>query len=205
MTAAGLKNPSGASMLMCNNFWVVVTVHVDGVTRCLWTAAINGPIHSPDIWVWTATVEWYWQGKTERTQRKTCPSAPLSTTDLTWIDFGTNPSLCGERPATNCLNHGTANFWVTVSGSVWDFNFSRQRVWCSELSSGLYCRVNWFTRQYNPEDSSEHVSGSFQGKSPDRFLPLQSVPCNQWFWHPLPVPVGEHESLWTKAAELDVC
>jgi hypothetical protein len=32
---------------------------------------------------------------------------------------------------------------------------------CSELSSGLYCRVkclvdNHFTRQYNPEDSSEH-------------------------------------------------
>jgi hypothetical protein len=26
----------------------------------------------------------------------------------------------------------------------------------SELSSGLYCRVNHFTRQYNPEDSSEH-------------------------------------------------
>jgi hypothetical protein len=46
--------------------------------------------------------------------------------------------------------------------------------WCSELSSGLYCRVKWlstdvsevrtasiirdnhFTRHYNPEDSSEH-------------------------------------------------
>jgi hypothetical protein len=86
----------------------------------------------------------------------------LSTTDPTWIDLGTNPGFCGERPATNCLNRGTANFWVTVSVS-------------------------------------------FQGKCPDRYLPLQSVLCNQWFWHPLPVPVGEHESLWTKAAELDVC
>jgi hypothetical protein len=49
----------------------------------------------------------------------------------------------------------------------WDFKFSRRRVWCSELSSGMYCRVkeavrtsetsvdNHFTRQYNPEDSSE--------------------------------------------------
>jgi hypothetical protein len=50
-----------------------------------------------------------------------------------------------------------------------DFKFSRRRVWCSELSSGLYCRVgmmeavrtsetsvdNHSTRQYNPEDSSE--------------------------------------------------
>jgi hypothetical protein len=24
---------------------------------------------------------------------------------------------------------------------MWDFKFSRRRVWCSELSSGLYCRV----------------------------------------------------------------
>jgi hypothetical protein len=92
---------------------------------------------------------------------------------------------------------------------MWDFKFSRRRVWCSEMSSGLYCRVKWlstdvsevrtasiirdnhlvtrhlykprsfcrsdysslmmeavrtsetsvdnhFTRQYNPEDSSEH-------------------------------------------------
>jgi hypothetical protein len=44
---------------------------------------------------------------------------------------------------------------------MWDFKFSRRRVWCSELSSGLYCRVKWlnhFTRQYNPEDSSEHIT-----------------------------------------------
>jgi hypothetical protein len=25
--------------------------------------------------------------------------------------------------------------------SVWDFKFSRQQVWCPELSSGIYCRV----------------------------------------------------------------
>jgi hypothetical protein len=42
-----------------------------------------------------------------------------------------------------------------TSYNLWDFKFSRRRVWCSELSSGLYCRNNHFTRQYNPEDSSE--------------------------------------------------
>jgi hypothetical protein len=62
--------------------------------------------------------------------------------------------------------------------SRWDFKFLWQRVWCSELSSGTYCRVKWlstdvsevrtasetsvdshFTRQYIPEDNSEqHVS-----------------------------------------------
>jgi hypothetical protein len=26
---------------------------------------------------------------------------------------------------------------------LWDFKFSRRRVWCSELSCGMYCRVKW--------------------------------------------------------------
>jgi hypothetical protein len=26
-----------------------------------------------------------------------------------------------------------------------DFKFSRRRVWCSELSSGMYCRVKWLS------------------------------------------------------------
>jgi hypothetical protein len=42
---------------------------------------------------------------------------------------------------------------------MWDFKFSRRRVWCSELSSGMYCRVKWLStdvlevrtwRQYAP-------------------------------------------------------
>jgi len=37
-------------------------------------------------------------GENWRTQRKTCPSATLSTTNPTWTDPGTNPGLCGERP-----------------------------------------------------------------------------------------------------------
>jgi hypothetical protein len=46
---------------------LITVVRVDGVRLCLWTAATKGPIvHPPgDIWVWRATVEWYWQGKTE--------------------------------------------------------------------------------------------------------------------------------------------
>jgi hypothetical protein len=60
------------------------------------------------IWVWRATVEWYWQGKIKKTQRKTCPTATLSTTNPTWINPGANPGLHGERPATNNQSHGTA-------------------------------------------------------------------------------------------------
>jgi hypothetical protein len=38
-------------------------VHVDWERLCLWTAA---SIHPPDeIWVWRATVEWYWQEEAE--------------------------------------------------------------------------------------------------------------------------------------------
>jgi hypothetical protein len=41
--------------------------------------------------------------------------------------------------------------------ALWYFKFSRRRVWCSELSSGIYCRVKWLStddgwwwRQYAP-------------------------------------------------------
>jgi hypothetical protein len=49
-------------------------------------------------------------GENRSTRGKICPSAPLSTTDPTWTDPGSNPGLRGERPATNRLNHGTAYF-----------------------------------------------------------------------------------------------
>jgi hypothetical protein len=37
-------------------------------------------------------------------------SATLSTTNPTWKDPGANPGLCGGRPATNRLSHGTAQY-----------------------------------------------------------------------------------------------
>jgi hypothetical protein len=75
-------------------------------------------------------------------------------------------------------------FYNSIFKMLWDFKFSRRRVWCSKLSSGIYCRVkllstdvsevntassgmmeavrtsetsvdNHFTRQYIPEDSSQ--------------------------------------------------
>jgi hypothetical protein len=48
-------------------------------------------------------------GENRRTRRKTCPSATLSTTNPTWIDPDSNPGLCGERPATDDLSHGTTH------------------------------------------------------------------------------------------------
>jgi hypothetical protein len=36
------------------------------------------------------------------------PSATLTATNVTGIDLGSNPSLCGERPTTNQVSHGAA-------------------------------------------------------------------------------------------------
>jgi hypothetical protein len=47
-------------------------------------------------------------GENQRTWRKICPSATLSTTNPIWIDTGMNLGLHGERPLTNHLNHGMA-------------------------------------------------------------------------------------------------
>jgi hypothetical protein len=58
-----------------------VVIRVDGVTRCLWTAATNS--------------------------EKTYPSVTLSATNFTWTDPGANPGLCAERPETIRLSHGT--------------------------------------------------------------------------------------------------
>jgi hypothetical protein len=55
-----------------------------------------------------ALVELNWQRKTEVLGGKTCPSAILSTTNPTRTQPGSKPGLCGERPATNLLSHGTA-------------------------------------------------------------------------------------------------
>jgi hypothetical protein len=47
-------------------------------------------------------------GENRSTRGKSCPSATLSTTNPTWTDPASNPGICGERPATNRLSHGTA-------------------------------------------------------------------------------------------------
>jgi len=51
----------------------------------------------------------------------TCPNANLSTVILTWIDLWSNPSLCGERPATYRLSHcrtGSCPYLLTPCSRV---------------------------------------------------------------------------------------
>jgi hypothetical protein len=74
-----------------------------------WTAANNGPIvqSQHDTWVWRATVEWYWQYKTEKLE-KNLPQCNTSTTNPTWTGMGANPWLRSRMPLANRLSHDTA-------------------------------------------------------------------------------------------------
>jgi hypothetical protein len=66
------------------------------------------------------------------TRRNTCPSATLSTTNLTWTDPGSNPGLRGGRPATNRLSHGT-----TLAGIVW-WSMCRPILYTLHAKANLY-------------------------------------------------------------------
>ena len=58
-------------------------------------------------WVWI-TGGMILTGGNWSARRKTCPNATFSTSNLIPNDLGSNPHLRGDRPATNCLNSGTA-------------------------------------------------------------------------------------------------
>jgi hypothetical protein len=88
-------------------------------------------------------------GETEEL-RKTCPSATLSTTNPTWIDPGSNPGLCGERPATNRLSHGTA--LVRLEWNRFDINFK-----APEIRNG-FLRIKPFWKKTEVTKKKERTS-----------------------------------------------
>jgi hypothetical protein len=83
----------------------IVVVHVNGVRRlnCVHlktyfhSQSMSMDIHGGMILT----------GETRRTWRKPSPSATLSTTNPIWTGPGANLSLCGKKPATHRLSHGT--------------------------------------------------------------------------------------------------
>jgi hypothetical protein len=82
---------------------VLVVVHVDGVRLRLNSGHWVYCSFPDDIRVWRGTVEWHWQGIEELGE------------NLSQFHFihhkshmGANRGLCGKRPATNRLSHGTA-------------------------------------------------------------------------------------------------
>jgi hypothetical protein len=68
----------------------------------------------------------YWQGKTEELREKPVP-VPLCPPQIPHgLNRALNPGLCGERPATNDLSHGTAHTSLTSQSKL-----HVQRTWFS--------------------------------------------------------------------------
>jgi hypothetical protein len=74
-----------------NGCFDIAVDHADGVRLYVWTEATNGPIVHPQmigLYEYGATVELYWQGKTEELGEKLAP-VPLCRTQiphgLTWV------------------------------------------------------------------------------------------------------------------------
>jgi hypothetical protein len=85
---------------------LLFVVHIDGAMLCIRTSATNRPVVYPlcDVCVWRATVEWYWQGKTEELGENLvpvplCPQIPRgpNRARMTNIDTGLNSRLRHTR------------------------------------------------------------------------------------------------------------
>jgi hypothetical protein len=61
---------------------------------------------------------------------------------------------------------------------MWDLKFSRRRGWCSELSSGLYCRVKWLST-----DVSEMRTASIiRDESSLMMEAVRTSESHPWWW-----------------------
>jgi hypothetical protein len=76
----------------------------------------------------------------QRTQRQTCPSTTLSTTNPAWTD----PGLCGERPVTNRLSHGMTEIVLIIT--QYFKRISKMKIYdCTIFYFDLYINVSRFT------------------------------------------------------------
>jgi hypothetical protein len=87
--------------------WDYVSVELRPLTGTLSTLEM---IHD---WIWSSS-GMIMAGENRRTQRETCPSATLSTTNPTWTNVGAYPHLRSAKPATNRLSYDTTNFIGTL-------------------------------------------------------------------------------------------
>jgi hypothetical protein len=119
------------------------------------------------VWLWgRRIIRW---NEDRQYSEKTCPSATLSTTNLTWPDPGLNPGRRGEKPPTNRLIYGAVAYYndrflssclweVSFLSMFWDFGFKFwPRVWLYWPKCPLFSSV---------------YQGKYQHSTPNEICPL---------------------------------
>jgi hypothetical protein len=87
--------------------WSGVRLSPLGTPATIWHIV---PAPDDGWWLWVCSSRWNdWQGK-PKYSKNICPSAALSSTNLTWLDLGSNPGRHGGKPATNCLSNDTNKY-----------------------------------------------------------------------------------------------
>jgi hypothetical protein len=71
---------------------------------------------------------------------------------------------------------------------LWDFKFSRRRVWCSELSSGMYCRIKLLST-----DVSEVRTASIIRDDHEAVRTSETSVYNHFTWQCIPEDNSELE------------
>ena len=90
-------------------------------------------------------------GKNQNTQRKTWPSATLSTTKPIRTGLQVNPGVCGERPRTNSQSHLPTARKVTQEC----FLLHRSALMCGTTCSTLQIQAVYWLRSYVTETATQ--------------------------------------------------
>jgi hypothetical protein len=90
-------------------------------------------------WLWRNWWNEDWQGKPKYSEKKTFPSATLSTTNPIWLNPGLIPGRRGWKPATNRLSYG-ANKPISmymIYNHIYMHVYINKCLFFSELRSNL--------------------------------------------------------------------
>jgi hypothetical protein len=95
-----------------------------------------------------------WRGKPKYSEKKNCPSATLSTRNLTWPEPGGNPGRRGGKPATNRLSYGAVRYSRIGLGPNATLLFALKN--CQKIPSGtslvimfLFCKFIKVQSKFN--------------------------------------------------------
>jgi hypothetical protein len=96
-------------------------------------------------------------GENRRTRRKACPRVTFSTTNPTWIDPGSNPSLRSEWSANNDQSHGTGQA-ATIANIQSGFEKTGILPTKAEVFEDFICSPAETTNNHIPNPKEDHLS-----------------------------------------------